>query len=241
MVDPIALTLASLENDMQRMNVLANNAANALTPGFKREFLALASQAPPIDAGSEALRPLSALPVATVVTDFKSGTPRKTGVALDISLLGEGYFEVRTGEGLAYTRLGALSLDEKGRLVTQNGYPVSGLSGEIVLSSPAPVIERNGRVFEKGIQVAQIQVVSFDQSARLRSIGGGLLVPATAASPQEVSSPSVVQGHLESSNVDSAREMISLVETFRHFESGHRVLQAYDDIRDKIFRNLGQF
>ena len=57
----------------------------------------------------------------------------------------------------------------------------------------------------------------------------------------EVLRPAMVQGKLEASNVDSTQEMVRMLETFRHFETSHRVLQAYDDIRDKTIRNLGQF
>lgn len=241
MVDPISLTVASMDNDMQRMNVLANNAANALTPGFKREMLALAGQYGAAGGTSGIASSLTAVPLPTVVTDLSPGTPRKTGNPLDVALLGEGYLEVRTDQGLAYTRLGALHLDEHGRLVTQAGYAVSGVSGDIVLTTPTPVIERDGRIFEKGSQVGQIKIVNFDRPGQLLNIGGGLLVPQDGMTPAEVARPRMVQGQLESSNVDSAREMITLVQTFRHFEASNRILQAYDDIRDKAFRNLGQF
>lgn len=241
MTDPISLTVASMQNDMQRMNVLANNAANALTPGFKREMAAVAGQFNRAPASPGVAAPLSVLPHLTLVTDLRPGTPRKTGNPLDIALLGEGYLEVRTDQGLAYTRLGALRLDEQGRLVTQAGHAISGLSGDIVLSTPTPVIDRHGRIFDKGIQVGQIKVVNFDRPGQLSAIGGGLLVPQDGTAAHEVAQASVVQGQLESSNVDAAREMMTLVESFRHFEASNRMLQAYDDLRDKAFRNLGQF
>lgn len=241
MVDPISLTVASMENDMQRMNVLANNAANALTPGFKREMMALSGQFNTVGSPSGVASSLNAVPLPSVVTDLSPGTPKKTGNPLDIALLGEGYLEVRTDQGLAYTRLGALHLDEQGRLVTQAGYAVSGVAGDIVLSTPTPVIERDGRIFEKGNQVGQIKIVTFERPGQLLNVGGGLLVPQDGMAATEVVRPRLAQGQLESSNVDSAREMITLVQTFRHFEASNRILQAYDDVRDKAFRNLGQF
>lgn len=239
MVDPISLTVASLQNDMRRMEIVANNAANALTPGFKREITAVAGQ---FNAGvPRTAESHTTAPLQTLVTDLSPGTPRKTGNALDIALLGEGFLEVRTEQGPAYTRLGALHLDDQGHLVTQAGYAVSGVSGEIVLSTPNPLIDREGRISEKGNLVGQLKVLTFGGTGHLVNIGGGLLVPAEGATAREVAHPRLLQGHLESSNVDSAREMISLVQTVRHFEAGSRILQAYDDLRDKTFRNLGQF
>lgn len=238
MLDPIALTVASMQNDMQRMNVLSNNAANALTPGFKRELVAAASLGVTESINND---PLSGLPIQTSLIDRSPGTPRRTSTPLDIALVGDGYLEIKTDQGLAYTRLGALHLDERGRLVTQAGYPVMGTSGELILASSSPVIDRTGQIFDNGKPVGQIKVVDFEHPERMRSIGGGLMVTENNSPVQDAQRVRVVQGHLESSNVDSAREMISLVETFRHFESSNRVLQAYDDIRDKAFRNLGQF
>lgn len=241
MVDPINLTVASMQNDMQRMEVIANNAANALTPGFKRELVAAAAQLGVSEAGRAGGAAPNTLQAHRLV-DATPGAPKKTSNPLDVALLGEGLFEVRTDRGMAYTRLGAFRVDEQGRLVTQAGFAVQGVSGDIALSSPNPVIDLQGRIFEKGAQVAQLKVVAFDRSTQLRRGGDGLLFAANAsAMPAEAKLPRVTQGHLESSNVDSAREMAALIGTYRHFESSNRVLQAYDEMRDKAFRSLGQF
>lgn len=237
MVDPISLTLASMQNDVQRMNTLSNNSANALTPGFKREFVTATGLFTPLASPGGA----ASAPLQTVVTDFSPGAPRKTSNPLDVALMGDGYFEVRTDHGTAYTRSGAFHIDQQGRLVTPAGFPVQGTGGEILLSSPNPVINLQGQIFDKDVQVGQLKVVNFERTARLTSIGGGLLLSPNGVAPQELPLARMTQGHLESSNVDSAREMVSMVETFRHFESSNRLLQAYDDMRDKAFRSLGQF
>ncbi|MBI2308417.1 MAG: flagellar hook basal-body protein [Rhodocyclales bacterium] len=229
-----------MQNDMQRMEVIANNAANALTPGFKRELVA-ASASLGVSAAGAASAATAGVPLEYRVVDTASGAPKKTSNPLDVALLGDGLFEVRTDRGMAYTRLGAFRVDEQGRLVTQAGFPVQGTSGDIVLSSPNPVIDLQGKIFEKGAQVAQLKVATFDRSTQLRRAGGGLLFSSGNALPAEASLPRVTQGHLESSNVDSAREMAGLMETYRHFESSNRLLQAYDEMRDKAFRSLGQF
>lgn len=238
MIDPTAQVAQALQNDIQRMGVVANNAANALTPGFKRELLAASSaNAYATTDSSAGLR----LPVTTTYVDQSAGTPSKTGAALDIALHGDGYFEIKTDRGTAYTRLGHFRVDEAGRLVTQEGFPVQGQAGDISISSTDPVIDRDGQVLEKGVVTGRLRIVAVDRPELLKGIGAGLLVADGQIQLQEPKRSKVQQGFLESSNVDSAREMISLVETYRHFESSVRVLQAYDDLRDKTFRNLGQF
>lgn len=242
MLDPINLTLISMQSDMARMNVVANNAANALTPGFKKAYVtverSLGLNELSIDKGD---RIHGGAFVTKVLTDFSSGTLRQTGNPLDVALLDRGYLEVATDSGVAYTRVGALRVDPGGRLVTQGGLAVAGVAGDIVLTTPMPVIDREGKVFEAGKPVAQIKVVDFVDSAVLSPIGGGLFVASADIHPALIERPRIVQGQLENSNVDSTYEMVKLLETFRHFESSSRVLQSYDDLRDKVFRSLGQF
>lgn len=222
------------------MNVIAHNSANALTSGFKREFLAAATSSYGVSSAADGYEVLDA-GALQVMTDNRPGVARQTGGALDVALLGDGYFEVRTDTGLAYTRQGTFRLNEQGYLVTQSGFPVSGVGGDILLSSSNVTIDREGRVYEQGRQVAQIKVVSFDSPSTLNNVGGGLAIQKSDAGKHDVPRPAMVQGQLESSNVDSTQEMVKLLETFRHFETSHRVLQAYDDLHDKALRNLGQF
>ena len=241
MLDPINLTVASMQIDMRRMDVIANNAANALTPGFKREILAVTGGLGLTGSKTDVTAQQAGAQLPSITTDQSPGTPRKTSTPLDIAILGEGYMEVQTDQGLAYTRHGALRLDERGRLVTQAGHPVLGQTGEITISSPTPIIEQDGTVIDQGNTVGKIKIVTFERAEQLLSAGNALLVPRDGTTANETSRPRILQGHLEGSNVDSAREMITLLQTFRHFESSHRSLQAYDEVRDKTFRNLGQF
>lgn len=242
MPDPIALTLAGMQNDMQRMNLVANNAANALTPGFKREFSVVAGQVLDASAAPAGLASsIQGLPVLGIRSDERPGAPRQTGNPLDIALLGDGYFEVRTAQGSAYTRSGVFRMDAEGRLVTDAGQAVQGLGGDIVLTTSTPRITRDGRVLDGTKEIARIKVVAFDDTSSLSRIGGGLLVPHANARHRVIDTPRLAQGHVESSNVDSAKEMVQLMETYRHFEQGSRVIQAYDQVRDKVFTTLGQF
>lgn len=243
MIDAISLTEASVQQDMQRINVIANNAANAMTPGFKRAYLTASSQLDSslLSSSDQTLSYRTSPVVQSLMTDNRPGVARQTGGSLDLAVLGDGYFEVRTEAGRAYTRQGAFQLDSSGRLVTHDGYPVSGVGGDIILSTPTPIIDREGKIYDQGKQVAQIKLVSFNSLQALSTIGGGLLVASEDSEKQDVQLPRLAQGQLESSNVDSTQEMVRMLETYRHFETSHKVLQAYDDLSDKTFRNLGQF
>jgi flagellar basal-body rod protein FlgF len=235
-IDPVGLTTLSIQFDMQRLNTIANNAANALTPGFRRELLSVNGEFNAFMAGQATY-----LPQLSAVIDHKTGVQQQTNNSLDLAILDQGYFEVSTDHGYAYTRQGSFKLDEKGKLVTQAGQPVSGLSGDIYLNTSNPTIDSQGRVFENGKTIAQIKVVSFDRDEGLIKIGGGLLLRTDTSVMSQVELPKIAQGSLESSNVNSTQEMVSLMETFRHFEASHKVIQAYDELNDKALKNLSQF
>lgn len=237
MVNPLSLTTTSIKFDTQRLNTIANNAANVLTPGYKREFLVVDGQFGAIMTGQAS----ASQPNLTAVVDSRPGVQRPTSNPLDLSLIDKGYFEVMTNDGYAYTRQGSFKLDDKGKLVTDAGYPVSGLSGDIYLTKSDPTIDSKGQIFENGKLVSQIKIVDFDKENALIKIGGGLFMSTDKASLKQLETPRVAQGSLESSNVDSTQEMVRLMETFRHFEMSHKVIQAYDELNDKTLKNLSQF
>lgn len=241
MIDAISLMATSIQQDVQRMNVIAQNTANALTTGFKREYLATASLLDVEPSSLGAKNSLPIIPALQVMTDRRPGVTRQTESPFDLALLGEGYFEIYTDTGLAYTRQGAFRLNDQGYLVNSAGFHVAGVSGDIRLTTEKPTIDREGRIFENDKQIAQLKVVTFDSPLALTNIGGGLAVANNGANKREIEHPAIGQGQLESSNVDSAQEMVKLVETFRHFETSHRILQAYDDMHDKALQKLGQF
>ncbi|EUJ10314.1 flagellar hook-basal body protein [Methylophilaceae bacterium 11] len=236
MIDPINLIITSIQFDTQRLNTIAGNAANALTPGYKREFLS-------IDGEFQTLMnsQLNAQPILSARVDHKPGVQRLTSNPLDLAILGQGYFQINTDQGHAYTRQGAFRLDEQGRLVTHLGQAVSGASGDIYLTGPNPLIDHKGQVIENGKVVAQVKVISVDHDDDLVKVGGGLFKATENAVIRDVDSPNIAQGNLEGSNVDSTQEMVRLMETFRHFETSHKIVQAYDELNDKTLKNLSQF
>ena len=161
MQEVLALSLQAMHMDMQRLDRISLNLANALTPGYKREIAAsqtlgagLATFASMVNpsvvettAVVDQVSTASELPLL-IQADVRPGTLKSTGQNLDLALAGPGYFEVTTDTGPAYTRQGNFQLDVRGRLVTAQGWPVMGKGGEIYLNSPSPVIDAAGNVYE---------------------------------------------------------------------------------------------
>lgn len=129
---------------MKRLDVLSNNLANVNTPGFKKDRMTFESllQA----AGKVPQAGTTDAPVyseTAFFTDHSRGSVSQTGNTFDLAIDGDGFFVVNTPEGKAYTRQGNFKLDATGKLVTADGYEVSG-GGPIVINGSRVEINARG-------------------------------------------------------------------------------------------------
>lgn len=245
MADALSIAVQSMQNDMQRMDQISLNVVNSSTPGYRRTLTGNQSFGDVLQVSSltnEMRKVEVTLPTVTGVLDSAAGSMKSTSQPLDLAINGDGYFELTTPEGLAYTRAGNLHVDENGRLVSQDGYVVSGKNGEIVVTGKAsPIISVSGEVSEGTTQVGQIRLVRFADKHGLTMRSGGLLVPTEPGAETIDSSAQLQVGFLENSNVIPLNEMISMMETSRHFESQQKLFQGYDEQLSSAIQKLGQF
>jgi flagellar basal body rod protein FlgG len=233
MIDPLSIAAEALAADVARLASISQNLVNAATPGYRRE-VSFATAMQRSDGG------WTAVPSSTV--DQRVGTLRATGEQHDLAIDGEGFFELLTPGGATYTRRGDFHVDEQGRLVTAQGYQLQGLGGPLqVVDGGAIAIDREGVVMQGEQRLGQVKVVAFDRADRLSRVPGGLF--QAAEMPQEASGGSyrIRQGYLEASNVDTAAEMVRLMETMRHFEATQKLVQGVDDMTERALRKLGEF
>lgn len=243
MPEILAIALNSMQTDMRQVEHVAMNLANTLTPGYKRQVAATPAFGAMVDqAATPAAAPTGG--VRTYV-DLRPGALKHTGASLDLAIDGQGYFEVATDAGPAYTRQGAFRVDARGRLVTAQGQPVMGLGGEILLSGPKPRIDRNGNVFDGSdvntkTPVAQLKIVRFEEAGTMASLGNGLLSAGGDMVQMGAAEVHLQQGYLESSNVGTQQEMVQLMQATRHFESMQKAIQTYDEVVGTAIRKLGE-
>ncbi|MBV8464768.1 MAG: flagellar hook basal-body protein [Burkholderiales bacterium] len=245
MADAFTIAVQSMQNDLQRLDTISQNVVNSTTPGYRRALTTPQTfgdvlQRTTLDGVSNAVS--ITLPAVSTVVDQSTGPLKSTGHALDVALDGDGYFELTTPQGLAYTRAGNFHLDDRGRLVSQDGYAVNGKGGDIVVSGKAPVtISAEGEVSEGDNVVGQLNIVAFADKHGLEKTATGLLKPTHADTQGKESQARVRTGFLEGSNVVPLREMVSMLETSRHFESQQKLFQGYDDQISTAIQKLGQF
>ncbi|MBI2566442.1 MAG: flagellar hook basal-body protein [Candidatus Schekmanbacteria bacterium] len=245
--------------EYQRLQVIANNIANADTAGFKtdRTFFELVrgamARAPhgdaPIRANDQTL-------AAGTRFDPLSGSLRQTGNPFDVAVEGDGYFMVGTPGGVKYTRDGGFRLAGDGTLVNASGLAAldpngntmridlaaGGAAGGRSNDTGGPiVIDEAGRIFRGEQELGQLGLRDFPQAqARLRKVGDALFAPVRADDSGEATVSRVRQGHLEGSNVNILREMAEMIESQRAFESYQKIVVSIaNDMDRKAATELG--
>ena len=225
----------------RQMEVVANNLANMNTVGFKGENMMFVDHFVRSKGGEKPF-PQKLHFVRDIATfrDATEGEIAQTNNALDVALAGPGYFVVQTPDGERYTRNGRFQLDQSGQLVTQEGFAVLTQGGPIVLGprDASINIARDGTVASETGQLGKLRVVTFDKEASLRQVGNTLF--RTDDAPRNAEKPNVVQGALESSNIQPIVEITRMIEVQRSYESLSRFIDREDERIRTLIRDLGQ-
>lgn len=229
------------------LDVIANNLANATTPGYKKGradfedlvYQLLQPEAPTVAMSGDAPATGGAgTALSAKQLILSQGDLLQTGSPLDVAIVGEGYFDIQKPDGThAYTRDGSFTLDDQGRLVTHSGYLVPGITVPNdtetlgIAEDGVVTITRAGAT--QAEQIGQIPIVTFPNPSGLQVEGENLLIP-TDASGQAASGGTntgkLVQGHLENSNVNSAEEMTKMINAQRAYQLSARALQTVNDM-----------
>ena len=227
----------------RELDVVANNIANADTNGFKVEQLLVGSEVGE-RARNAFVRPgVSFVLDNGVGRDFSAGALSQTGRSLDFAIEGDGaFFKVQDGNGEAYTRDGAFTLDPTGRLTTKQGQAVLGEAGEIVLDTTLGEISvgADGTITQDDQVVGRLAVVRFESLGALEKGGDGLYRNASNAAATEAPEAQIRQGMLEGSNVNPILEITNLIEIQRAYESVRRMIENTNDLSRRSVERLGR-
>jgi len=231
----IFVALSGLSAGIERLNLTSNNLANINTSGFKK-FRPLFAMVSPRGQGTRAF-----VSPEVPVMDSSYGAMTKSGRPLDLAIEGKGFFVVKTPRGTRYTRQGDFKIDTEGRLTTQSGYPVLGPGGPVKLSRSDVEIDRAGSITDGGADIGRIKVVRFNDSDKL-IYEGGVYRAGAGAKPLAVKDvdTKVVQGFIEGSNVSPVKEMASMMENLRTYQTQIKLIQAIDGMTRKAIEEVGK-
>ncbi len=238
----------------RNVEVVSNNLANMNTTAYMRrrtEFHDLLYQnlrrvgSTSSDAGTivpSGVQLGLGVKLAAVYRIHEQGSLTATDNTFDLAVQGQGFFQVLlpTGE-IAYTRDGTFQLDGDGEIVTHDGFTLQ--PGITVPSDAVDVtINASGEVLvkrEKQVNLAnvgQIQIATFPNPAGMEAIGDNQLIetPASGApvtgNPASVGFGSILQGFLETSNVNAVEEVANLISAQRAYEMNSKVIQTADEM-----------
>ncbi|GAB2182538.1 flagellar basal-body rod protein FlgG [Denitratisoma sp. agr-D3] len=257
MIRSLWIAKTGLDAQQTQLDVISNNLANTSTNGFKRSRAvfedllyqtirqpgALATQQNTIPSGlmlGTGVRPISTEHV------FTQGSLQKTENPLDMAINGQGFFQIQMPDGtLAYTRDGAFQKDNTGQIVTSSGYPLS----------PAIVIPNNAltvSVSKDGIvtvttpgttaatQIGTIQLATFVNNGGLQSVGENLFVETGSSGVPTPNTPGlngagvINQLYVETSNVNVAEELVSMIQTQRAYEMNSKAISTSDAMLGRL-------
>lgn len=205
--------------EMARQDQIANDLANAATPGYKADRSAQGAfgelLVTDVPTGSVVGSVNMATRVDRQVTDLTAQPVRETGEPLDFAVTGEGFFAIQTPEGVRYTRNGSFTANAAGQLVDQLGNTVLGPNGQPVQ------VGANGTVDPRTVGVSLVPDA--------RKAGNGYFTGnETGQAPEAPRS-----GALEASSVDAARTMVDMLASLRAFEAGQKAISTIDTSLEK--------
>lgn len=211
-----------------RQDQISNDLANGSTSGYKSERtlqrtfgeMLLTNSVTGATIGSQS----TAVQVTDTVTDWTPQPMKETGEPLDFAISGNGFFAVRTADGVRYTRNGEFASDDAGNLVTAMGDPVLGRNNQPVK------IGADGRVDPRALNVV---LLTDPEKA------GNNLVTGTPGAVAGQTAGSVRSGALEGSGADPTQSMVDMIASMRAYQAGQKVIQTIDETLGKAATSVG--
>jgi flagellar basal-body rod protein FlgG len=242
-----------LDAQQTHMSVISHNLANVNTTGFKKERALfedlLYQNVRQVGAQSTQNTTLPSglqlgTGVRTVATEkiHTQGNILQTGNSLDIAINGRGFFQILMPNGdITYTRDGSFKLDPNGQIVTNGGYPL-----EPALTVPQDALsvtvgsDGTVSVLQPGSAapniIGELQLADFVNPTGLEPIGENLYRESVSSGPPTVGIPGengvgkLVQGSLETSNVNVVEELVNMIETQRAYEMNSKAIATTDEM-----------
>jgi flagellar basal-body rod protein FlgG len=257
MIRSLYIAKTGLDAQQTQLDVISNNLANVSTSGFKRsravfeDMLYQTVREPGAQSTQQTTLP-SGLQIGTgartVATTriHTQGNLSQTGNALDVAVMGEGFFQIQQPDGTtAYTRDGSFHRDAQGQIVTSNGMPLQPAI-TIPANTLSVTIGQDGTVTATTqgsatpATIGTIQLATFVNPAGLSSQGQNLYIETAASGTPQTGTPGLngtgqlTQGSIETSNVNVAEELVNMIQAQRAYELNSKAITTSDQMLQKL-------
>ena len=257
MIRSLWISKTGMEAQQTALDAIAHNLANTATNGYKRGHVVFE------DLVYQNLRQVGAntaeqstlptglqigLGVRTVATSrsFAQGNVQQSSNSMDVAIQGNGFFQITMPDGtLNYTRDGSFQIDAQGRLVTATGHPVANgvtvpanAKGVSIAADGTVTAMIPGNVAPQPI--GTIALANFVNPAGLDPRGQNLYAESAASGQPQSGTPgangmgSLMQGYVETSNVNVVQELVTMIQTQRAYEMNSKAIQTSDQMLQKL-------
>jgi flagellar basal-body rod protein FlgF len=241
-----AASMSALE---RWQDTVTQNISSSQLPGYRKrttEFMATEAGQIQMGSGAQGNQDTAqnmVFPKAANAVNFLPGEAQATGRDLDVSIQGDGFFEVQAPDGTkSYTRDGEFQIRPDSTLQTAAGDTVLSESGSPITLLPAggPVsISTDGSITQGTTVIAKLSVQKFASNSALVPGPNGTYLPSAGQAPTPVEKPELLQGYLEGSNVSPMHEMVDLITISRAYESNQKMITTQDQEMQKTLDALG--
>ncbi|HCY17556.1 MAG: flagellar basal-body rod protein FlgG [Curvibacter sp. GWA2_64_110] len=259
MINSLWISKTGMEAQQMQLDTISNNLANVSTTGFKRSNVAFedlmyqnlrqvgsaSSQQSQLPTG---LQLGTGVRVVGTARQFTQGNVQQSSNNLDVAVQGNGFFQVTMPDGsIGYTRDGSFKINAQGQVVNNSGFPIAnGITvpagaENLVISADGNVtatIKENGKMVDR--QIGTIALASFINPAGLEPRGQNLYIETAASGQPNTGTPglngmgSLMQGYLETSNVNVVQELVTMIQTQRAYEMNSKAIQTSDQMLQKL-------
>ncbi|MEA4921202.1 MAG: flagellar hook-basal body protein [Clostridiaceae bacterium] len=225
------------------LDITANNLANANTPGFKSQRIAIGTFGEHVTSrigGSESGEIGSTTRGSApqdIYSSSKDGTIVQSGKSTDLAIVGKGYFAIEQDGEIRLSRDGGFSVNADGYLVNSAGSRVLGEQGAINVGDGQFKVSENGTVTTADGTAGKLRIVVPQDEAAAQRLGDGTY---SYNGTEEAFTGSVAQGMMEISNVEIVDEMTSMMEASRAFQSCSQILKILDSVNQRMVTEIGK-
>ena len=257
MINSLWISKTGMEAQQMQLDVISNNLANVSTNGFKKSHAVFedlmyqnlrqvgsnTSEQSTLPTGLQV--GLGVRPVPTS-RNFTQGNLQQTSNNMDVAVQGNGFFQLTMPDGtIGYTRDGAFQIDSQGRMVNSSGLPlVNGITvpanatnvtvaadGTVTAAIPGTVTPQT---------IGTITLASFINPPGLEPKGQNIYAETAASGQPTVGAAnangvgSLMQGFVETSNVNVVQELVTMIQTQRAYEMNSKAIQTSDQMLQKL-------
>lgn len=219
MLQGLDIAAAGMKARLDQQDIIANNLANANTPGYRRKVSSFSTFQEALQ-NSQTQTTTPFVPGRFVVSeDPRPGTLTQTGLSSDIALDGPGFLVAQTTSGAQQIRGGRFHVNTAGLIVTADGSPLLGQNGPIKVGTKDWTVDRDGSIRSDGKIIDKFKI-NADATAGSEALAG------------------VVSGQIEGSDVNVVEEMVNMISVLRAYEMCQKSIQATDETLDKVINQM---